>query len=420
MNRDPDADAAALDIVVLPFYDWKKCEAVGFRTRDGHLIQQLLARPDVRRMLIVGRPSTPLEMLKTRRWWRARNGRLVRRLTLGALVQVHPKAFSLDVFFWDLVRPLRLRLSWWDHALRHRRTLDAVRAALVELDMPRPVVIACTPFSAGPLAVIDASVVVFSADDDWLHHPGVTRSLDRATVERGYDELCRRADVIVANSVALRDVLVQRRPDVAYLPNAVSPELFAGPMPPVPRDLARLPRPWFGYAGTLAPRIDVALLRATAARLPDASFVLLGPIDDRTWIAPLLEVPNIHWLGNKHYRELPAYVRHFDVAMIPHNVGALENRGEAIKLYEYLAAGRPVVTTPIAGVDEFAQHIAIADTDQQFAAALQRYAAMTPPERDAVSQRLRSSLPPSRTWASVTDRVVALIRRHLAGRSARA
>ena len=403
------AQPGGIDLVILPFYDWKKCEAVGFRTRDAHILVELLRRDEIRRVLVVGRPSSLPEMLATRRWWRTRRGRVVNRGAGSVLIQVHAKAFTLDVFFWHLVRPLRLRLSWWDYALRHPRTLATIRQALLRLGMDRPAAIVCTPLSAGPLGAIKPSVTIFSADDDWLHHPGITREEDRKVVTKGYEELCRVADRIVVNSSALRSILAARRPDVVHIPNGVSPEHFSGPLPSVPSDLAALPRPWIGYAGTLASRIDVQLLSQVATRLPHASFVFLGPIDHRAWIAPLRKLPNVHCLGNKHYDVLPAYLRHFDVAMIPHNVGALENRGDPIKLYEYLAAGCPVVSTPIAEIDHLARAITIAGSPGSFAAGIERYLAMTAGDRAVLAATLRASIPLERTWAHATDRLIRLI-----------
>jgi len=395
-----------LDLVVLPFYDWKKCEAVGFRTRDGHILQELLKHDSVGRILVIGRPSSLPEMIATHRWWRARRGKIVSRGASTALVQVHAKGYSLDVFFWAAIRPLLMRQSWWDYSLRHRRTHAAARNALRTLGFEKPAVITCTPLSAGLLGALDPSAVVFSADDDWLHHPGIVRERVRARVAAGYDELCKVADRIVVNSRALQEVLKPRRPDAVYIPNGVSLEQFQGPLGPPPPDLAMLPKPWIGYAGTLARRIDVRLLLDVAQALAEATFVLLGPIDDKAWIRPLMRAPNIHWLGNKPYSLLPPYVRHFDIAIIPHNVGSLENRGDPIKLYEYLAAGRPVVTTPIAELDEFASQIAIASGPSAFAAAIKRYLDLPDHDRRALCTSLPGSIPDSRTWRSAAARIL--------------
>src|SRR5207253_9623223 len=126
---------------------------------------------------------------------------------------------------------------------------------------------------------------------------------------------------------------------------------FAAPAVPVPNDpvLARLlnsGRPLAGYFGALASWFDYALLDEVARRRPDWNFLLIGPnydgsLDDQA----LLRRANVHWVGRQPYELLPGYLRAMDCALIPFLLNDITMATSPLKLYEYLAAGKPVITT---------------------------------------------------------------------------
>ena len=109
-----------------------------------------------------------------------------------------------------------------------------------------------------------------------------------------------------------------------------------------------------GYVGgKIGSRLDYQLMSATVGNVPDLQFVIAGPALDGEAKRFLKNLPsNVRILGDVHYRAVPDVLRTFDVGWIPHRVGAGEVGGDVIKLYEYRAAGLPVLTTPIRGVQE--------------------------------------------------------------------
>jgi glycosyltransferase involved in cell wall biosynthesis len=117
----------------------------------------------------------------------------------------------------------------------------------------------------------------------------------------------------------------------------------------VPDDLARLPRPILGFFGLIAEWVDLDLIAHLAARFPKGSVVLLGKatVD----LSGLARFPNIHLFGRKPYADLPAYGKGFDVALMPFVVNELTLNANPLKVREYLAAGLPVVSTPIPEVE---------------------------------------------------------------------
>ena len=165
----------------------------------------------------------------------------------------------------------------------------------------------------------------------------------------------------------------QRHGNVHPFPSSVDLAHFmkARSVDAQPADQADIPGPRFGFYGVIDERFDTALLDAVAAQRPDWSFVMLGPVvkisEDE-----LPRRDNIHYLGGKTYEELPAYLGGWDVALMPFAINAATRFISPTKTPEYLAGGRPVVSTPIADVKRHYGNITgvrIARTPEQFLAA---------------------------------------------------
>jgi glycosyltransferase involved in cell wall biosynthesis len=172
--------------------------------------------------------------------------------------------------------------------------------------------------------------------------------LPRPRLLADHQWMLRHASVVSATADRLLAQVREVHPDAILCPNAADHGLFHRvPAPPAPADLQPLlDKPIVGYYGALAEWFDYELLRAAAAACPELNFVLIGVDYDQSrhqydWSA----LPNVHFLGPRPYPELPAYAAHFAVATIPFLVNLISLSTSPVKLFEYLAAGRPVVTT---------------------------------------------------------------------------
>jgi teichuronic acid biosynthesis glycosyltransferase TuaH len=354
-----------MDLIILPLHDWRKCEIEGFRTRDGHIMQHFSVHPLIRRILVVNRPVSLPELIKKRIVWGA--GRRLRSYSIDLYTKVHQKTekvFVLDIFSTDVVSPVLLRRDWWFKSLNSERVHKAIRRAAAILEMKSVTLFLWSPMSAGVIGKIDEAVVAFDALDNWLRHPEIKDK--RGFIRLGYELVSANAGLIFVNSKNLQDFFRTLGRESILIKNGVDPNRFGFQKFTMPADLARIRKPIVGYAGKLAQRINVELVHFVADRMPEVAFVFIGPILNKKSVRYLFNRPNVLYLGDKHYDSLPNYVAHFDVAMIPHHVGDLENDGDPIKLYEYLAAGKPIVTTRIAGVDEFSEKIEIALSPSDF------------------------------------------------------
>jgi glycosyltransferase involved in cell wall biosynthesis len=205
---------------------------------------------------------------------------------------------------------------------------------------------------------------VYRMCDDTAAFPDTPRSF--AAIER---EVFARVDLVVATARPLEERARRagaRR--VVYLPNACEPEPFAAPVDPDPV-LAALGRPLAIYAGAIDHWFDTALVEETARRLPDWRFVLIGP--ERGVSGPRLSAPNIHFLGPRPYAVLPACFAAADAGLVPFRLTPMTHAIHPIKVYEYLAAGLPVVATPMAETTAMQAPIALAEDAGAFAAALE-------------------------------------------------
>ena len=182
---------------------------------------------------------------------------------------------------------------------------------------------------------------VFPYDQNWLAELHV-RALKEATL-------------VVSVARKLHESALHERPDAIYLPNAVEEGRFDHPQTPNPalqdRDFSRLVssgKPIAGYYGALANWFDYDLLTAAAALRPDWLFVLIGPDHDGSITrSNIKKQGNIEWLGPRDYEDLPGYLQLFDVAMIPFKINNITLATSPLKLFEYFAGQKPVVTTPM-------------------------------------------------------------------------
>ncbi|MBA2358013.1 MAG: glycosyltransferase, partial [Actinobacteria bacterium] len=165
------------------------------------------------------------------------------------------------------------------------------------------------------------------------------------------DELFRTADLVFTGGVSLFEAKRDRHHDVHLFPSSVDTAHFAAARSagPEPEDQAGISSPRLGYIGVIDERMDLGLLAAVAAAEPSWQLILIGPLAK---IDPgdLPRRPNIHYLGQRPYAELPSYLHGWDVALLPFVRNESTRFISPTKTPEYLAAGLPVVSTPIADV----------------------------------------------------------------------
>ena len=187
-------------------------------------------------------------------------------------------------------------------------------------------------------------------------------------------ELLRRADVVFTGGYSLYEAKRRLHANVHALPSSVDVPHFARAREGLadPADQAGLPRPRLGYCGVIDERLDLDLLAGLADGRPDCQIVMVGPV---VKIEPsaLPQRPNITYVGRKDYAELPEYLANWDVALMPFAQNEATRFISPTKTPEYLAAGRPVVSTPIVDVvRDYSNLVEIAPDVAGFVSAVDR------------------------------------------------
>jgi glycosyltransferase involved in cell wall biosynthesis len=210
------------------------------------------------------------------------------------------------------------------------------------------------------------SMVVYEMIDDHALMP------DRdETFRLNHGKWVRDADVLVATADDLLAQLKPVRSDVLLLPNAVVMQDWTkGAAAAIPADLApaRTAPVVVAYYGTIAPWFDWKLWEDAARARRDWSFVLIGPPHDPrtdTVHARVSSHSNMHYLGPKPYQSLPAYVAHCDVMAIPFVLNSITHSCSPVKLFEHMAAGKPVVASPMREILKY-QSVLFAETPEDF------------------------------------------------------
>ena len=244
-----------------------------------------------------------------------------------------------------VVSPLVLPFPWSPAARRVNRALlaDRLPARAAALGLDQPVVWSFLP---SPLAldVMRAfrhtrSLAAYYCMQDFQQVTDSPAALRRAELA-----LLAEVDVVFSGGGLLQERLEKLHPFVVQAPVTVA-ERFFGPAGPPPRDLAVLPGPRIGYVGGFHRHFDLGLVERLIDLMPEATFVFVGPQVEQQ--ASSLRRPNVHLLGRREHRELPAYIDGFDVCLIPYRLSPFTRTVWPTKLHEYLARGKPVVSTSL-------------------------------------------------------------------------
>jgi glycosyltransferase involved in cell wall biosynthesis len=291
-------------------------------------------------------------------------------------------------------------------AFNHVLLRVQIGGVLRALGMHRPITWIGLPTYADLVGRFGSRLSVFQVTDKYDAYHEVRDPY----IAEAFDRLARESDVVLVSSRRLESLLAPRNPRTFHVPHGVDFEHFArardGDLP-LPDDLRAIPAPRLGFVGSLDQVVDYELLRSVAQRRPDWRIVLVGPYSGEA--AALRPLPNVHMLGARDYRDLPAYLKAFDVCLMPWKQDEWIRYCNPIKTKEYLAAGRQVVTMHYDEVAECERWIWDACNFEEFfgalAAILDRGA-----RKDLASADdwLRAS-----TWETQTARVAEILARRL-------
>lgn len=302
----------------------------------------------------------------------------------------------------DVVSPLSVGIGRgrWAASLAAGRLRRLVLKRATRAGLCDPVLWVGAPSPEALLAVEGlAGTLVYDCIDDLASLRG------EPALTRAEDQLARRAELVVATSARLLERMKRLNSRCHLVPNGCELDHFSRPLSSeVPGELARLPRPILGYVGEVAEWLDTDALAGLARCHAGGSVVLVGPVRSDE-IRRRLGLPNVHLLGARDYDSIPDYVGRFDICLIPFRISSFTESVNPVKLYEYLAAGRPVVSTPLPEVALHSDLVAVAEggrLHEAVAAVLSR----PDTERDRARRRRFAA---ANTWDLRVERIASLL-----------
>jgi len=244
----------------------------------------------------------------------------------------------------------------------NRRVLGRkLQSVMKQRNMTEPVLWTSLPTAVDLLGLCGEKAIVYYCGDEF----GALAGVDHRPVLKCERKLADRADLILAASGILADKFGS--PKTRLLPHGVDINLFSTPAERAD-DLPEADK-IAGFYGSLSEWLDQELIAACANKFPNWSFVFIG--EERTDVSQLRSLPNVHLLGPRSHDQLPRYVQHWNVSMMPFKDNEQIRACNPLKLREYLAAGRPVVATPFPALKAYGDLITLGSTADEFVRAIE-------------------------------------------------
>ncbi|MGC5225263.1 glycosyltransferase [Micromonospora sp. DT81.3] len=344
------------------------------------------------------------------------NSAEVRRLLVANPYRWLPRVVASPLMDRDVTFPGSSRV-WLHSPTRWRRSdrLDpgaaaaeyaeydaSLRKAAVRRGLVDPVVLTTNPLVAGFAPFEWVRQTTFFARDDWLSSPS------RSEYWPAFREAYARIAASGRSVAAVSSQIIERiNPTGLHevVPNGVEPAEWLQAQPAEPAWLAKIPRPRAIYVGTLDSRLDVDGIATLARARPDLHTVLLGPLPDPLYIRKIAGLSNVHVHPSVGRAELVATLRNTDLCLVAHRRTALTEAMSPLKLYEYLAAGIPVLSIDLPPVRDISDRVLLVNSVADFVDVTDTALAL-----GRAAEEDRKAFVTNNSWAARHERIIALTR----------
>lgn len=323
--------------------------------------------------------------LRKRRRWKEGLRTIATNLWIVSLPPFLPgRYYSLRIARWNQ----RLAIKW-------------VQPYLNRLGFQNPILWVYRPEDGGLVGHFGERLAVYHCIDEFTAD---TRGRKRQNIKALELETLHKVNLVFANSLLTYQNKSIYNPQTYRISSGADVEHFSRTLhkeTPVHPAVADLPHPIAGYVGNINEKFDISMLTTTATLLPNWLFLIIGQTyPQRVDLSPLQKQTNVHFLGRFPFDDIPSLVKGMDVCLIPYADTEFTRFRSPLKLYEYLASGKPVISTDHPEVREFSDWVEIATTPNEFAAAITRTF-----ENDSLEkQRLRAEMAQGHSWDHrVTD-----------------
>jgi glycosyltransferase involved in cell wall biosynthesis len=280
---------------------------------------------------------------------------------------------------------------------------NGVRETMASLNISRPLLWFYNPMDSGwTLGQFGERGVVYDCMDELAQFKDAHPMLVQREAE-----LIKAADVVFTGGYELWTKKSKQHPNTHFFGCAVEYDHFGQAQEdgPIPDDLAAIPGPRVGWFGVVDERVDYDLLKQAAAARPDVNFVIVGPavkVDPKDFP----QAPNLHWMGGRDYAQLPLYCRGYDVCMMCFALNEATEFINPTKALEYLATGKPVISTAVRDVvRQYQDTVKIAHSPEEFVSLIDD--ALAGKQADMVERGIEKARDAS--WESTVSSMQAII-----------
>lgn len=248
---------------------------------------------------------------------------------------------------------------------------------------------------------LPSKLKIFDAVDNWAEHASYKNEAD--TLRANYQRINKLADTVFTVSDGQKDIFDKS----SWIPNGVDLENFQQTSTKK-NPLSKEAHPIIGYIGTIQERLDFDLIDRICSDHPSKTFVFIGPIWDgvKDRIIALQQVhKNIRFLGRIDFQMIPAYLQEMDATIIPHRLDQFIKSTNPMKMYDFLAAGKTIITTPGAGTEMFDSILYIRDDYRSFSQAIDE--ALQSDSDQKRKHRIMAVEPHS--WKARVDEMMAIL-----------
>lgn len=363
-TKDISSSAKLIIIYFGDYWETDRCR------RRQQLALRLAQRPEVEKLIHVEFPTSLGELVKaavgaTDRETAARCRRVLRHGRRCLLDKIELITSFCVIPFFRFTARFDKNFAHWQSNRLIRRALKSCNAKHILLWVSQPLTIGRNIQFGESLICYDCTEKFY----DFIEYSAGVRQMARE------NDLIftQKADLLFVQTPAHLKEKTKINSHSYLVPNASDLELFSSEIAgQEPEDIKGIPKPILGYFGNFNSRINVKLLLKVAKGYPEGSLVLVGGVGrvaDKEELIALKKMQNVHFLGEKPYAKVTAYLFHFDVCLMPYK--KLEYLGSPSKMFDYLTSGKPIVTTSISGVKDFADVVNVTEDDQAFIEAIQ-------------------------------------------------
>ena len=362
-----------MNIVVIPFHDWRKNINEGFRTRDAHIIESLQSNSSVSKLIIVNRPTTLLELFAKKNNKNIKGEVLIKKAGFK-LLKINDKIYVIDYISTRILSQIINKYLWFIHNYQKDSYVSFIDKCLVYLKIDNYNVLCQNIFSALLLQKLKPRYAIFDAWDNFLKFPVYSKITSQLSLN--YKILKTHTDYWLTNSDENISFFKEKYQikNIELLKNGVSFKMFLNnDYRSLPEDLTNIQRPIIGFGGKISYLLDTDLINYVILKNPNFSFVFIGQILDTTTFLKIKKSHNVYFLGDKHYNIYPNYIKNFDTCIVPYVINEKQHGGDSLKAYEYLAAGKKVVGTRGNGLEYLEDYVYVADTHESFSNEIKNY-----------------------------------------------